>query len=201
VTNIFSVVPALSAALGAVTELVQLVAGLALLTLGLQTARQLLDMLARLAATLTWIAEFTLLAIALVLSVLGDVLPRVGRHLGRAAGRTVAAGADAGRAYRRHLQPTVSALVQHLDRSGRQFVVQQLGTAYPALTAAIAPSVAPSSPDKAPEPAALTVPTPISPATATAPLTRRQLLAMAKDAKIARYSRMTTAQLREAIAA
>lgn len=183
--------------LSAAAELLQLVADVSLLLLGVRLASAILDTLARLAAALRWIAELTLLAIALVLSVLGDVAPIVGRHAGRLAGRTVAAGAAAGRAYRRHLQPTVNALVHHLDQTGRAFVLEQLGTAYPAVSKAIAPSIEPialvasSSPVEQPQPS-------VVPA---APLTRRQLLQLARERKLPGYSRLSTAQLREAIAA
>lgn len=189
--------PIVTSALGAAAETVTLAAQVLAVVLGLRAVTDALDILAKAIAALRWLAGLLQLVLMLVCSAIGDVLPLVGRHAGRAAGTAYRLGRQARALYDAHLAPAVTSI----DQSARAFVISQLGTAYPALTAAIAPVAAPSSPSTAPEPAALTVPAPVSPATATAPLTRRQLLALAKAQGLPRYSRLTTAQLREAIAA
>jgi hypothetical protein len=150
------------------------------------------------AAALRWLAGLAQLLLMLVCAAIAEYGPVVGHHLGRAAGRTVRLGQLARRWYVAHLHPVAAALVLHLDRAGRAFVTEQLGTAYPALTSAIAsvPAAASVSPVEPPQPA----PAPVSTPNATAGLTRRQLLALAKARKLPRYSRMSTSELREAIA-
>ena len=58
------------------------------------------------------------------------------------------------------------------------------------------PSEAPSSPVGPPQPALTAVPTQAT----TTTLTRRQLLVLARERQLPRYSRLSTAQLHQALA-
>lgn len=173
--------------LAAATELLQLVADLALLCLGLQVARTVLDTLDRLVAALRWVAGLLQLLLVLVCTATAEFAPVAGRYAGRAAGTAVRLGRQARRWYGQHAAHHAAAA----DRAGRRFVAQQLGTGYPAIREAI-------------EPAA---PVLVRPVVAKAlpgllpSLPRRQLLTLAKDRQVARYSRLSTADLREALAA
>lgn len=173
--------------LTAATELLQLVADLALLCLGLQVARTVLDTLDRVIAALCWVAGLLQLLLVLVCTAIADYAPTAGRYLGRAAGTTVRLGRLARRLWDRHAAPHAAAA----ERTARRFVAQQLGTAYPAVREALEPTAAPLV-----RPVVARALPQLLPA-----YSRRQLLSLAKARQVPRYSRLSTDQLREALMA
>jgi hypothetical protein len=176
--------PLVSSSLSAAAELLTLAAQVLAIVVGVRFVADVLDILARILAALRWLAGLLQLLLLLACTVIGDVAPLVGRHLGRAAGTAFRLGRQARRWYNRHAAPTVTTVLASIGHAVRGFVLAQLGTAYPALTAILLPA--------APEPAALVLPD---------ALTRRQLLALAREARLPRYSRRSTAELRQLLAA
>jgi hypothetical protein len=172
-------------------EAIQFAGDLALLLLGLTAARTVLDALRRLTQALTWLAELVLLLLALVLTVTADLAPLVGRYAGRAAGTAVRLGRHARALYDAQLAPTVHSLAVRLDYTARRHVAAQLGSSCPQLQARIAPAQVLSL---------CIAPVEAEPAT-QAPMTRRALLALAKERQLPRYSRLSTDELREALTA
>lgn len=180
----------LFASFSALTEVAQLILDVAVLLVGLQTVRTALDALDRLVRAWLWLAGLLQLLLTLLCTVIGEFAPLAGRYLGRAAGTTVRLGRQARALYNAHLAPIETAAAYSL----RAHVAAQLGTAYPQLQQTIAPAtllslcIAPVEPETKPE-------------TVAAPLTRRQLLTLAKERKLPGYSRLTTDALREALTA
>ena len=126
------------ASLGAITELFNLAIDIAVLLVGIQAIRTGLDIIDRIIHAWLWLAGLVQLLFQLLCTAISEYGPVIGRHLGRIAGRTVRLGRQARQLYDRHAAHHATALVQHLDRSGRQFVIEQLGAAYPQLSEAIA---------------------------------------------------------------
>ena len=188
--------PLVSSSLGAAAEALTLAAQVLAVVVGIRATRDALDILERIVAALRFAAEATLLVLALALSALADVAPLVGRALGRYAGIAFRLGRQARALYDAHLAPTVSALVVAADYAARAFVTAQCGDALPAFKAAIAPTASVAS-----EAASSLENVPVTASNATAGLTRRQLLVLAKTHKVRGYSRMTTVELRQALIA
>ena len=166
-------------ALSAASELASLLLDLGLLLLGVQAARAVLDAAERLARLLAWLAEVTLLLLALALSVTTDVVVWLAPRLGRLAGRAY-------RFTRRHW-PTVRRAVEAVRLTVARFVWTQAGYSPAPVAAAapvlIRPVVAKALPGLVPS------------------LNRRQLLAVARSVQLPRYSRLATDPLRSALAA
>ncbi|MFZ9559249.1 MAG: hypothetical protein ACO27M_05410 [Vulcanococcus sp.] len=177
--------PALLTAFSAASEFASLLLDLALLLLGVQAARTVLDAAERLARLLTWLAEFTLLLLALLLSVVTDAVVWAAPRLGRLAGRAYRLG-------RRHW-PTACRVAEAVRLTVARFVWTQAGY-----------SPAPVAPEAAPAPCRAPLCRPVVakalPGLLPA-LSRRQLLAVAKAARLPRYSRLSTDQLRAALGA
>ena len=128
----------LFASLGAITELFNLAIDIAVLLVGIQAVRTGLDLLDRIIRAWLWLAGLVQLLFQLLCTAIAEYGPVIGRHLGRIAGRTVRLGRQARQLYDRHAAHHVTVLVLAADRSGRAFVLKQLGTAYPQLSKAIA---------------------------------------------------------------
>lgn len=173
----------LFASLGAITELFNLAIDIAVLLVGIQAVRTGLDVLDRIIRAWLWLAGLVQLLFQLLCTAIAEYGPVIGRHLGRIAGRTVRLGHQARQLYDRHAAHHVTVLVMHLDRSGRAFVTTQLGTAYPQLSEAIAFS------------------TTSEPAVSLEQLSIRRLKAMASQAGISSYGRLTKAELVQVLAA
>jgi hypothetical protein len=183
-TTVFS---SLTASITALTELVSLVSDVALLCLGVTAAAKLLEALERIIRAWLWLAGLVQLLFQLLCTAIAEYAPVAGRHLGRAAGTTVRLGRQARCWYERHAAPTVTAL----DYTARTAIAAQLGTSYPQLQQAIAPAQVLS----------LCIAPVESEPVAQQQLTRRDLLALARERHLPRYSRLSTDALREALAA
>lgn len=173
----------LFASLGAITELFNLAIDIAVLLVGIQAVRTGLDILDRIIRAWLWLAGLVQLLFQLLCTAIAEYGPVIGRHLGRIAGRTVRLGRQARQLYDRHVAHHVTVLVLAADRSGRSFVTQQLGSSYPRLSEAIALS------------------TTSEPAVSLERLSIRCLKAMASQAGIRSYGRLTKAELVQALAA
>ena len=131
----------------------------------------------RIGKALYWFAGLLQLLLILVCQVIAEYLPVIAKYAGRYAGRM----------YRVLNRQEVQLILSGTDYYASQFVSQQLGTNYPALTIKIVPAVCVLNTDTIEE----------SPYQL---MSRRQLLAIAKELKLSGYSRMDTNSLREAIA-
>ena len=123
-----------------------------------------------------WLAGLTQLLVMLTCSLIGDYAPIVGKYAGRYAGRI----------YRLYTNKNTQQFLSTIDYYSRQFVTAQLGTQYPSISYQISPAIC--------------LPADIEYQEPNQQLTRRELLAIAKELKLSGYSRMNTNELREAIA-
>lgn len=123
-----------------------------------------------------WLAGLTQLLVMLTCSLIGDYAPIVGKYAGRYAGKL----------YRLYTNRNTQQFLSAIDYYSRQFVTSQLGTQYPSISYQISPAIC--------------LPADIEYQEPNQQLTRRELLAIAKELKLSGYSRMNTNELREAIA-
>ena len=160
-------------AFGAVTEVLNLLTDVAVLLVGIQTVRTGLDVLDRLIKGWLWLAGLVQLLFVLVCTAIAEYAPTVGRYAGRAAGTVYRWGKQA--------RPVIMPVLVAIDYHARKFVEQQAGQH------AIADWASPAVLVLNPEPQQL-------------PETRRELLALAKAIGLPGYSRMTTENLKLALA-
>ena len=163
----------LLSAFGAVTEVLNLLIDVAVLLVGIQTVRTGLDVLDRLIKGWLWLAGLAQLLFMLACSVIAEYAPTVGRYAGRAAGAVYRWGKQA--------RPVIMPVLVAIDYHARKFVEQQAGQHAIADWASPAVLVINAEPQQLPE-------------------TRRELLALAKALRIPNYSRMTTENLKLALA-
>jgi hypothetical protein len=180
-------VPQITAALGAVTETLSLFVDIAILLFGVRLFADILTILEKAYAVFLKIAGFVQLITMLLLSVVGDVAPVAGRYAGRIAGRCYRYSRQiAAKIVEVYQSENVQSLISIAEYKSRQFVSEQFGDMLPQISQKIAPAKV------------MFIESDFL--TAFQSFTRRELLAYAKDAGLPGYSRMTTEQLREAIA-
>lgn len=132
-------------------------------------------------------AGFVQLLLILVCTAIAEYGPVVGRYAGRYAARAVYYSRQiAAKIVSVYKSEMVQSMLSAVEYETRQFVSQQFGDFLPQISQKIVPAKVMFI-----ESDFLTV---------FETMTRRELLAYAKDAGLPGYSRMTTEQLREAIA-
>jgi hypothetical protein len=160
-------------AFSAAAELLNLAIDVLVLLVGVQTVQTALNVADRLVKGWLWLAGLVQLTVMLVCTAVAEYGPIVGRYAGRAAGIAYRLGKQA----RPHIMPVLVAA----DYSIRRFVEAQAGDTPLADWASPAVVVLYTEPQQLPE-------------------TRRELLALAKSIALPGYSRMTTEDLKLALA-
>ena len=160
-------------AFGAVTEVLTLLTDVAILLVGIQAVRTALDVLDRLIKGWLWLAGLVQLLFTLVCTAIAEFAPTIGKYAGRAAGTVYRWGKQA--------RPVVMPLAIAIDYHARKFVEQQAGQHPIADWASPSVLVINAEPQQLPE-------------------TRRELLTLAKAIGLPGYSRMTTENLKLALA-
>ena len=178
---VFSAVSALTETLGLLTDV-------AVLIIGIQTIRTGLDVLDRLIKGWLWLAGLVQLVFCLACSLIGDLAPIIGHHLGKLAGRTYRLGIQCRILWASYGQPVAI----WADYESRRFVECQFGDHFLADWASPYCLVIRDAFPGLLEPSEGTFEMPS--------LTRRELLALAKAQGLPGYSRLKTEELRLALA-
>lgn len=132
-------------------------------------------------------AEFTQLLLMLVCAIIAEYGPIAGKYAGRYAARAVYYSRQiAAKIVEVYQSEMVQSMLSAVEYETRLFVSEQFGDMLPQISVKIAP--------------AKVVFSAIDFLTTFETMTRRELLAYAKTAAVPNYSRLTTDELRQAVA-